>query len=80
MKTRPMSKDDTAIRDAGYYQINVRGEDTFQTLNASVGGDQVLLVLVADGFGGKQAAHHVAQFLLPAIAQQAVDGSAAALL
>ena len=65
--------------DAGAYQLSVKGEDRHMTLSTTIGGDSLLLIMVADGHGGYQGAQHTAARLLPYIAMHAQDGSAESL-
>jgi len=50
-----------------------KGEDMSHVLHASVGGEKVVLCLIADGHGGSAASEHVSQHLLTAIVAEAKD-------
>ena len=62
----------------GMCQRSLKHEDRVATHRAMVGGEEVVLMLVADGHGGSDAAE-LCTDLLPAITSVADDGSAVAL-
>ena len=65
--------------DYGHFMRDLKGDDRCAVLEATIGGDELVLVLVADGHGGSAAAQHVCDRLLRLIVETASDGSCEAL-
>lgn len=64
---------------AGARTVNLKGEDRYSLLDATIGGEAVSLALVADGHGGKEASSYCAERVLPLIVERAANGSSEAL-
>ena len=59
---------------------NLKGEDMWCCMRATLGGDEVMLALVADGHGGKDAASYCKQHVLNDVVKRAQhDGSTEAI-
>ena len=56
-----------------------KGEDRAGSSMIKIGGETVLVLLVADGHGGEEAAEHCLTFVIPYIAEEAMDASASSL-
>ena len=64
--------------EVGSYQQLRKGEDFYQTLETTIAGEVIHLLLIADGHGGPDTSSRVTQ-QLPAYIAKAPDGSSQAL-